>query len=164
MPSVNLTRSALLIAAGLILPLLLHTLGAAGSIFLPMHIPVLLAGFCLGPYCGLAVGLLTPALSSLLTGMPPLLPVLPLMLAELGVYGWCGGYLYQRRRWPLWLALPAAMLAGRLASLFVLALCASALGIHLPAWSYATAGLITGLPGIVIQLILIPLILKRVNI
>lgn len=87
MPSVKLTRSALLIAAGLILSLLLHTLGAADSIFLPMHILVLLAGFCLGPYCGLTVGLLTPALSSLLTGMPPLLPVLPLMLAELGVYG-----------------------------------------------------------------------------
>ncbi|MCD7873836.1 MAG: ECF transporter S component [Acidaminococcaceae bacterium] len=63
-----------------------------------MHIPVLLASFCLGPYCGLTVGLLIPALSSLLTGMPPLLPVLPLMLAELGVYGWYGGYLYQRRR------------------------------------------------------------------
>ncbi|MCD7873835.1 MAG: hypothetical protein LUH17_02370 [Acidaminococcaceae bacterium] len=60
--------------------------------------------------------------------------------------------------------MPAAMLAGRLASLLVLALCASALGIHLPAWNYAAAGLITGLPGIVIQLVLIPLILKRVNI
>lgn len=41
MPSVKLTRSALLIAAGLILPLLLHTLGAAGSIFCP----------CISPSC-----------------------------------------------------------------------------------------------------------------
>lgn len=160
----KLTRSALFIAAGLVLPLLLHNLGAAGSIFLPMHIPVLLAGLLLGPACGLAVGILTPMLSSLLTGMPPLLPVLPLMLAELAVYGWCAGYLYHSRHFPLWLSLITVMLAGRLTSLLLLALGAEALGIHIPAWNYAVTGLITGLPGIIIQLALIPAIMKRISV
>ena len=160
MHGTKLTRSALFIAAGLVLPLLLHSLGAAGSIFLPMHIPILLAGLWLGPDCGLTVGVITPALSSLLTGMPPLLPILPLMLAELTVYGWCSGYLYRCWHCSLWLSLITAMLAGRLASLFLLAFGAEALGIRIPVWSYVAGGLITGLPGIVIQLVLIPAIMK----
>ncbi len=160
----KITRSALFIAVGIVLPLLLHSLGTAGSIFLPMHIPVLLAGLRLGPDCGLAVGLVTPALSSLLTGMPPLLPVLPLMLAELAVYGWCGGYLYHSRHYSLWVSLLGAMLAGRLVSLLLLALAAEALGVRIPAWSYAVGGFITGLPGIVIQLVLIPAIMKRISV
>ena len=50
----------LLVAAGIILPMMFHAVGM-GKVFLPMHIPVLLAGFMVGPIIGGLVGFLTPA-------------------------------------------------------------------------------------------------------
>ena len=79
--------SAALIAIGILLPLCFHGIPNAGSIFSPMHIPVLIAGFLFGPLFGLGVGLLTPLLNSLITGMPPLYPVLPPMMVECALYG-----------------------------------------------------------------------------
>jgi len=43
----ELIYSGLFVAFGLILPQLFHLFGGTGPIFLPMHIPVLLAGFFL---------------------------------------------------------------------------------------------------------------------
>ena len=43
----QLTVSGFFIALGLILPMLFHLAGGMGVVFLPMHLPVLLAGFFL---------------------------------------------------------------------------------------------------------------------
>ena len=56
----KLVSCALCIALGVLLPMAFHVIPNAGSIFLPMHIPVLVCGlFCGWPY-GLACGILTP--------------------------------------------------------------------------------------------------------
>ena len=56
----KLVSCALCIALGVLLPMAFHVIPNAGSIFLPMHIPVLICGlFCGWPY-GLACGILTP--------------------------------------------------------------------------------------------------------
>jgi len=89
-----------------------------------MHIPVLLAGFLAGPVCGLTVGILAPLLSHLLTGMPPTYAV-PLMAAELPVYGLVAGLTYNRLKLNIYLSLIIAMVLGRVMfglSLFVLGL------------------------------------------
>ncbi|MEG2259926.1 MAG: ECF transporter S component, partial [Oscillospiraceae bacterium] len=52
----NLVISALCIALGVILPIAFHAIPNAGSIFLPMHIPVLLCGLICGPIYGLVCG------------------------------------------------------------------------------------------------------------
>ncbi len=49
-----------------------------------------MAGLLLGPAYGAAVGVLSPLLSALLTGMPPLTR-LPFMVLELLVYGLVSG-------------------------------------------------------------------------
>ena len=50
----KLVSCALCIALGVLLPMAFHVIPNAGSIFLPMHIPVLICGlFCGWPY-GLA--------------------------------------------------------------------------------------------------------------
>ena len=85
-----LVLTALFIAAGILLPIFFHGLGLGGAVFLPMHIPVLLGGMLLGWRQGFVIGLVTPLLSCLLTGMPPLLPALPLMTSELAAYGALG--------------------------------------------------------------------------
>ena len=82
----KLVSCALCIALGVLLPMAFHVIPNAGSIFLPMHIPVLICGlFCGWPY-GLACGILTPFISSVTTGMPPAM-ILPQMMVELALTG-----------------------------------------------------------------------------
>ncbi len=160
-----ITQSALFLALGIVLPYGFHLFGAAGRIFLPMHIPVLLAGFLVGPASGVIVGLLAPGLSHLLTGMPPGYAV-PLMMLELSIYGLIAGLAYYRLHLNIYLALLIAMIFGRLMfalGLFVLTL----IGFELPygvAVYFSMGGpIITGLPGIVLQLVLVPVLVAAVR-
>src|SRR5690554_1152105 len=112
----KMVYSAIFIALGIIIPIAFHAFGTiAGSIFLPMHIPVILAGAYLGPLSGIVVGALTPLLSSLFTGMPPALPMLPIMFVELMVYGAAMGYLYNKKKYGIYPTLIITLILGRIA-------------------------------------------------
>lgn len=52
MKTKKIVLSGLFIALGIIVPTIFHSVNLAGAIFLPMHIPVILGGFLLGPACG----------------------------------------------------------------------------------------------------------------
>ena len=156
-PIKRLTLSALCIALCVVLPMAFHVIPNAGSVMLPMHIPVLLCGLVCGWQYGLLCGLLGPLVSSVLTGMPPA-AVLPGMMVECGMYGCVGGLMMERIRTgslyaDLYISLPTAMLAGRILSGIAKALILAP-GTSFTAW--ATASFVTALPGISIQLILIP--------
>ena len=157
-------HSALYLALAVALPIGFHALGVAGRIFLPMHIPVLLAGFLAGPWSGLVVGLLAPGLSHLLTGMPPTYAV-PLMSLELPIYGLVAGVAYNRLRLNIYIALVLSMILGRV--MFGVGLLVLGLFMDLPysaAQFFSVGGaIVTGLPGIAIQVILIPLIVAAVR-
>ena len=56
-----LVISALFLALGIVLPQALHAIPNAGSVLLPMHIPVLLCGMAAGPLYGAGCGALTVA-------------------------------------------------------------------------------------------------------
>jgi hypothetical protein len=155
--------AALFIAAGLILPMFFHMVSMSGAVFLPMHIPVFLGGLFLGWRHGLIIGVVTPLLSSLFTGMPPLLPMAPMMAVELGLYGMTGGYLYRSRRFPLLAALLLAMLIGRLGTAAMLGIFAGSLGIHAAPIVYVGASMLKGMPGILIQLGFIPVFMRYLN-
>ncbi|MFO8060134.1 MAG: ECF transporter S component [Bacillota bacterium] len=155
----KITLSGLFIALGLLTPIAFHfTAGpAAGRLFLPMHIPIFLAGLLCGPAVGFTAGIITPGLSSLLTGMPPPMPTAILMTMELAVYGFLSGYLYFRFRTTLWLSLILSMLGGRLIYGFLAYLALPLIGLdRIPLWTPVTVGLIESWPGILIQLVLIP--------
>ena len=111
----RLAFGGLFLALGILFPLLFHLLPArSGEIFLPMHIPVILAGMVLGPALDAAVGALTPLLNTLVGSMPP--PArLPFMMIELGVYALAAGLCYRKARLPLPLSLAVTQLAGRAA-------------------------------------------------
>ena len=153
----RLTITALSIALCVVLPIAFHVIPNAGAVMLPMHIPVLLCGLICGWQYGLLCGILGPLVSSLVTGMPPA-AILPGMIVECGMYGCVGGLLMERIRTgslyaDLYLSLPIAMLAGRVISGIVKAVILTP-GLSFAAW--ATASFVTALPGISIQLILIP--------
>ncbi len=157
-----LTYSALLLALGVLFPFSFHQFGIAGRIFLPMHIPVLIAGFLVGPASGALVGALSPFLSSLLTGMPPL-PLTILMIPELLTYGLLAGLLYQKLRLNLWLSLLGAMVGGRAVWVLMACLVSSVLGIRARPLPVALAALAMGWPGIVVQLIFIPPLMRKLR-
>jgi len=152
--------ASLCVALGVVLPFAFHSIANAGSIFLPMHIPVLLCGLICGWPYGLACGVLAPLLSSLIVGMPSM-AYLPSMLCELAVYGFASGLLM---RWvktgkllaDLYLSLAGAMLLGRLVFGLLNALLFRAGEYSVAMWT--TAAFVTALPGIVIQLAVIPVL------
>lgn len=156
------------IAASILLPQLFHFIGitsghgaSLGAAFLPMHLPVFIAGFIAGPLVGFAVGAISPLLSFAISGMPTLF-VLPFMMIELAVYGLTCGLL-KNGKLPVICKLLIAGVLGRLAR-------AGALFIAVYAFSYSALPISSilvsvkeGLPGIVLQLVLIPLIMYRMG-
>ncbi|MDD2491798.1 MAG: hypothetical protein PHV12_06350, partial [Bacteroidales bacterium] len=55
--TLKLVLAGLFIAIGLALPVAFHAMSLSGSIFLPMHIPVLLCGLICGWKYGLVTGI-----------------------------------------------------------------------------------------------------------
>ena len=149
------------VALGVLLPIAFHAFGPVARILSPMHIPVFLGGLILGPVYGLIVGVVTPIISSFLTGMPPLMPMLPMMVAELGVYGLVSGLL--SRKLNPWLAMLGAIICGRAMIVLVLLLFGEILQIKAEPIAYVWGGIVAGAPGILIQLLLIPLIVKQLK-
>lgn len=152
--------TSLLVAIGIILPITLHAIPNSGMILLPMHIPVLICGLICGPVYGLICGILTPILSSLLTGMPPA-AMLPAMICELAVYGALAGIFVRMVRTKniyvnIYAALIAAMIGGRIVYGILNAFIFKAGEYSMQVW--LASAFVTALPGVIIQLVLIPII------
>ena len=158
-PVKKMVFTAACAALCLVLPMAFHTVPNAGTIFLPMHIPVLLCGLICGwPYGGVC-GIVGPLLSSLVTGMPPA-AMLPSMMVECCAYGFTTGLLMKHvhtkhATFDLYISLVSAMAVGRLLAGFAKAWIFTP-GISPFAW--VTTSLVSGIPGIVIQLILMPMV------
>ena len=153
----NMTLTAVCIALCVVLPIAFHSIPNAGSVFLPMHIPVLICGMICGWPYGFICGLMGPLLSSALTGMPPI-AMLPAMMVECGMYGLVSGlmlkFVHTKSTYgDLYIALVVAMLAGRVVSGIAKALIFTP-GLAMSAW--ITASFVTALPGILIQLVFLP--------
>ena len=151
-PARRLVLAGLMLALALVLPFLTGQLPQIGNMLCPMHLPVLLCGFLLGWPWGLAVGVTAPLLY----------PVALAMCLELGCYGLVTGLLYPRVRHTAagdYAVLAAAMVSGRLvwgAARFVMA---GLSGTAFPLQAFLSGAIFTALPGILLQLVLIPLIL-----
>ncbi len=160
----KLVFAAACAALCLVLPMAFHAIPNAGQVILPMHIPVLLCGLVCGwPYGGVC-GLVGPLLSSVITGMPPA-AMLPSMMVECCAYGFVSGLLMKHVRTgkavtDLYISLVSAMIAGRVVAGFAKAWIFTP-GISPFAW--VTTSLVSGIPGIVIQLVLMPLVVTALT-
>lgn len=160
--SKRLVIAGLLLAVGIIIPTIFHTAGIAGNVFLPMHISVLIGGFLLPPHLALLLGMLTPLLNSLITGMPQLFPMATIMVFELGFYGLIASLLYRKLRLPSMFSLIISMIVGRIIAGLTVFVLAAFFAIPLDPMTFIKGGIITGLPGIIIQLILIPTLIHSI--
>lgn len=159
----NVTMTAMFMAIGLVLPLLTGQIRQIGNMLLPMHIPVLLCGLICGWQYGLVTGISLPVLRYFLFGMPVLFPTGIAMAFELATYGAVIGILYSRSRWKcviaLYRSLLLAMLAGRIVWAVVQMLLLGAGGDGFTWKMFVAGAFINAVPGILLQLILIPAVM-----
>lgn len=162
----ELVTSGLLLAIGILLPMAFHVFSMTGPVFLPMHIPVLIGGFLLSPILALLLGIITPLISSVLTGMPVIFPMGPIMAIELGIYGFVASLAYRKLKLPVIPSLIISMIAGRISAGLTVAALVQLFSVKMNPVAFVQGAIITGLPGIVIQAIIIPSLvyaLKRYN-
>lgn len=159
--TVKIALGAMLTALSIVLPQIFHLTGIpqVGAVFLPMHIPVLLAGFMLGPVYAPIIGAIAPVISHLLTNMP-VAARLPFMIVELLFYGLASGLFYhvfrlKEKRFGAVITLALSMLVGRLAYALSLVIAAEFFGIE-GGFMAAVSATVTGVYGIVLQFITIP--------
>ena len=157
----KLTYSALYMAIALILPFVTGQIPEIGAMLCPMHIPALLCGFMCGWPWGVAVGFISPLLRSVMFGMPAMFPAAIAMAFELAVYGGMAGLLYSRlprKKWMIYAALLISMIAGRVVWGAVQALLAGLSGNSFTWTLFLTGAVINAIPGIIMQLALIPVL------
>ena len=163
----NLVYASMLFALGLVLPFLTGQIPDIGNMLLPMHLPVLICGFVCGWKYGLAVGALLPLMRSFFFGMPPLFPQAFTMMFELAAYGFLTGFIYmllkKKSIVSVYISLISAMLIGRIIKGIMNAICYSAISKSYTFMMFISGAFLEAVPGIVIQLILIPSLLLAIR-
>lgn len=155
------------IIAAVALPQLLHIIGlvsnmgtALGETFLPMHIAILAAGLLGGGTVGFVSGALAPLISFALTGMPTVY-MLPFMMIELAFYGLICGLLANKNM-PTLAKLLIAQIGGRAVRAVFIVAAFFLLGSKI-APSVIWTSIAAGLPGLILQWTLIPLMIFYIN-
>ena len=160
----KIVLSSIFIALAYILPFLTGQIPEIGSMLCPMHIPVFLCGFICGWKYGLIVGIISPILRSLTLGMPPLFPTAFSMAFELGTYGLISGLLYNllnKNKKNTYIILLLSMLAGRIIWGIVMFICMGINNTAFTFYAFLSGAIINAFPGIIIQILLIPLIVFK---
>lgn len=157
----KLTLSAAFLAVGLILPFFTGQVPQIGNMLLPMHLPVFLCGLVCGRRYGLLVGFILPLLRSMVFGMPVLYPMAVAMAFELGAYGFVSGQVYfERGKYSIasvYVAMLTAMVAGRVIWAWAMLLLVGMDNFTLQ--MFLAGAVFNAIPGIILQLILIPAIM-----
>ena len=141
----KLVLSAMFLALGLVLPFLTGQIPQIGNMMLPMHLPLLRHALFL---------------------MPPM-PGCIAMAFEMAAYGTVVGFLYAHARWQcvisLYRCLLAAMLAGRLVWAAVRVVMTGVASVPFTWQIFVTEAFITAIPGIVLQLMVIPAVMVAMD-
>ena len=163
----NLTWTGMFLAIGLVLPFITGQIPQIGKMLCPMHIPILLCGFFCGWQYAAAIGFICPLLRSALFGMPVLYPSAVGMAFELMTYGLVVGILSKKtgieKLWKIYVSLISAMLCGRLVWGLAQIVLLGIQGNKFTFSAFLAGGFINALPGIVLQLILIPMLVRIFN-
>lgn len=151
----------LLSGFGIALPRIFHVLAGstAGATFLPMHIAVLIAALTFGTISASVVAGSSIIFSYLLTGMPTLAR-LPYMLIELIIYAILLSLF--NKKFNAYISLIATIIFGRIIYAGVLFIAIHGLGLATYGISVIQS-IKTGIPGIIIQLLCVPLIAKFIK-
>ena len=156
---IKLCLSALFLAIGLVLPFLTAQIPTIGKMLLPMHIPVMLCGLVCSWQYGLAVGAILPLFRFALFGMPAY-PNCIWQAFELAAYGFAIGFIYSKLKnkniISAYISLIISMLFGRIVWGIVKTLVMLGGGGAFTFAAFIAGGFTSAIPGIILQLVLIP--------
>lgn len=164
----QLIIAAVHLALALFLPFLTGQIQSFGSMLLPMHFPAFLAAYLLGPIWGLIIGVVSPLLRFLIFTMPPM-PIAAVMAFEMGAYALVAGLInnYLLRNKPEMTALTRiliSLISGMVVGRVIYALAFWIFMGNMLSFQAFFASTVTGAwPGIVLQIILIPIIVQAVE-
>ncbi len=161
----KMVLAAFFLALGLVLPFLTGQIPQIGRMLLPMHIPVILCGFICGPFWGLTVGAICPIFRSLLFTTPLMADAIP-MAFELASYGLISGVVYKilPKKIPfIYLSLITAMVGGRVVWGMVRLIMTVGTENTFPMSAFISGAVTTAIPGIVVQLVLIPILVMAIQ-
>ena len=166
-PIKKITLTAMFMAIGLVLPFFTGQIPQVGNMMLPMHLPVLLCGLICGWQYGGILGFILPCLRFILFGMPPLFPIGISMAFELAAYGIVIGFAFEKCKvksvGTLYGSLILAMMSGRMIW-GVVRVIISGVTQSVFTWQLFMAGaLFNAIPGIILQLFVIPSIMVILN-
>lgn len=162
----KITLSAMFLALSFVLPFFTMQINEIGDMLCPMHIPVILCGYLCGGPWGLVVGIIAPLLRSLVMTMPVMYPTAICMAFELGAYGLTAGLLYKvlpKKKPYIYVSLVGAMILGRIvwgiARIVLFGFDFTKFG-----WAAFWSGaVLNAIPGIIVQIILIPVVVMAVE-
>ena len=163
--------AALLLALGWLLPLLTGQNRDLGNMLSLIHIPAYLGGFLLGPWYGLLLGCLIPLSRSVFFGMPVLYPRALCMAFEMAAYGGISGGIYwilnkksKMTKWlSVYISIIPAMLLGRVVWGIGRAVCGLFSTEPFTWGAFVAGGFATAWPGMIAQLILLPILVVSVE-
>lgn len=149
-------------AAALLLPTVFH-LVQLGRVFMPMYLPLVALAFLVGPRVAALTAVLVPLISGLVTGMPPFYPpVAPVMAAELGLMALLISVIIRLRpRANEWVVLVLVLFIGRVVNVLLTYLAARVM--ELPAGFVAGLSLLSGWPGIVLMIVVVPPLVRTLK-
>lgn len=162
----NKILSCVFLALALVLPFFTMQIKELGNALCPMHIPIILCGYFCGPIYGSIIGFISPLLRYFIFGMPQLMPTAIAMCFELATYSLIAGLLYKilpKKNIYIYISLIIAMLSGRIVwgviRVILLGLGKAKFGFEM----FITGAFITAIPGIIIQIVLIPILVITLN-
>ncbi len=158
----DLSLGGLIGGLGIAIPIFFHLVGL-GTLFLPMHLPIVVGGMFLSPTVALVVGAITPLLSSMLTGMPPLVPVGVLMSGELATLALAASVFRRKMNLPVIVAAIGAILAARIVGGLERLALAPILVMKQGVYEYLIFSIVTSWPGVLLQLIAAPAVVKAIE-
>jgi len=161
----EMTIAAMCLAIAMLLPFLTGQIPTIGAMLSPMHIPVLLCAFFVNWKWAALVGFTAPLLRFAIFSMPPM-PFGIAMAFEMATYGLVVSLMYNalpKKKINIYVALITGMILGRIvwgaARLVIAGVTQSAF-----TWQLFIGGaLLEAIPGIVLQLVLIPIIVMAVK-
>ena len=162
----KLVVSAMMLSLALVLPFFTGQIPEIGNMLLPMHLPVLLAGFVVGGPSAMMVGAVAPILRSIIWGMPPMFPKAIGMAFELATYGLVSGVVYTKSKKDtksIFGSLIVAMLAGRAVWGVITWVLFGMTGKAFTAAIFIAEAFVNAVPGIILQLVLVPLLVTAIK-
>jgi hypothetical protein len=153
-PQLYLISTSLLLA-NLLAPAITHQFGQAGQMLLPIYACSLLAGLAFGWRCGFLVGLFTPLVSFWFSHMPPI-SLLPFILLKSVILGSISGILIRQ------LSYHHTFLIAGITLLLMQFIGDTYIYLATHQLRLALLDITIGYPGLLLQLIAIPLLSQKV--